>query len=445
MGLRDLDELVHSCRTDEARSFIAEAVACYRSGAFRACVVATWIAVVYDTLAKFRELALGGDKEAQLIIDELARLQPLIVSGDQGAIKRILEIERTVVTVANDKFGFFDGQQVSDLARLQEDRNRCAHPTYQGTDQPYHPSAELARAHLVHAVDHVLALPPVQGKAATAHIVHLVESNFFPEDVEQAKVQLRLGGLDRPKDSLVRAVADHFIFGFLEGGPPIKGRTRTAVAIKATYDMFPGIVEPRMRKAMNTVGRRIVDKDLYLFFALQAYLSHTWGMLEEDNKNRVRELVRHSNDDLAQRLLPNSLTIPDLESVSIDRIIKLDHQALGNLLKRTTHSAAIARAVDIYCSAKSWDRANTYYQSVISPVIDKLDEMQIRRILLAPRQEDADLMGSHGFDTFVRYVYEKEKMPRADVIATLRENGMEWMAARIAPAEEDEHEDPGAT
>lgn len=233
MSLRDLDELALSCRTDEARTYVSEAVACYKAGAFRACIVATWMRSC-TTFWPRSELSQGGNAEAQLITTELGNLQPRIELGDQGAIRRILEIERDIVDVTNDKFGFFEGQQVLDLTRLRDDRNRCAHPTYQGSNQPYSPSAELARAHLVHAVCHVLAMPPVQGKAATAHIIRRVESNFFPtDDVEQAKMQLRSGGLERPKDSLVTAVTNHLVFGMLEGGRQIKGRRQTAIALRA--------------------------------------------------------------------------------------------------------------------------------------------------------------------------------------------------------------------
>lgn len=168
MSLGDLDELAQACRDGEARKFIAEAVTCYRAGAYKACIVSTWIAVVYDLLSKFRELALNGDAQAQQLTTELTNLQPKIALNDQGAIKRVLEIERTSLDIANNQFGFFDGQQLVDLKRLKEDRNRCAHPTYQGTDQPYAPSAELARSHLVHAVSHVLSVPPVQGNQALA-------------------------------------------------------------------------------------------------------------------------------------------------------------------------------------------------------------------------------------------------------------------------------------
>jgi len=64
-GLIDLDELVLRCRDEHARSYIAEAVACYKAGAFRASIVATWIAVVLDILHKLRELELTGNGAAK--------------------------------------------------------------------------------------------------------------------------------------------------------------------------------------------------------------------------------------------------------------------------------------------------------------------------------------------------------------------------------------------
>ena len=38
MSLGDLDELILTCRNEEGRGYIAEAVACYRAGAYRACI-----------------------------------------------------------------------------------------------------------------------------------------------------------------------------------------------------------------------------------------------------------------------------------------------------------------------------------------------------------------------------------------------------------------------
>lgn len=71
--LADLDELVMRCRDERAKSYIDEAVRCYRSGAYRAAVVATWIAVCFDFVDKVRELAATGDSQAEKIIADLAK------------------------------------------------------------------------------------------------------------------------------------------------------------------------------------------------------------------------------------------------------------------------------------------------------------------------------------------------------------------------------------
>jgi hypothetical protein len=437
MALSGLDELTLSCRNEEARGFVAEAVSCYKAGAFRSCIVAAWIAVVYDLLAKIRELALGGDAEAQRLTSELASLQPNIESGNQPAIRRILEIERDIVNIANDKFRFFEGQQVTDLLRLRDDRNRCAHPTYQGTELPYAPSAELARAHLVHAVAHVLAVPPVQGKAATDHIIRLVESNFFPTEVEKAKIQLRSGGLDRPKDSLVRSVIDQLVFELVEGRPQLKANRRTVIAARAVYEMYPGICEPRLRKCLNSLGRRVPDDDLVILFGIQRHIADTWNFLEIDNQTRLTELVRQASDEIAKRLLPICLSVPALAEVSAARIDRFDYEQIASLVETLKHPALIARGVDIYCSSKSWDQANLHYRA-IEPALEGLTPDQLRRIISAHTQEGADLNGAHSFTKFLKYIYDRQKLPREEIVALMQSNNLDWLISRIESSASDD-------
>jgi len=68
--LADLDELVLRCRDNVARTHIEEALANYRVGAYRSCIVSTWIAVVYDYIHKLRDLDLSGDKLAKQKLEE---------------------------------------------------------------------------------------------------------------------------------------------------------------------------------------------------------------------------------------------------------------------------------------------------------------------------------------------------------------------------------------
>ena len=62
--MRSLEELYLQCRNKSSKVHILEAINCYKGGAYRACIVATWIALVYDFIEKLNELALTKDREA---------------------------------------------------------------------------------------------------------------------------------------------------------------------------------------------------------------------------------------------------------------------------------------------------------------------------------------------------------------------------------------------
>jgi hypothetical protein len=98
--LSDLDELVLRCKDERARAYIAEAVACYHAGAFRACVVTTWIAVVFDFIHKLQQLDLTGDKNARARLEEFEKVQRA------NDVKGSLDFERSILGWAKDMFGF---------------------------------------------------------------------------------------------------------------------------------------------------------------------------------------------------------------------------------------------------------------------------------------------------------------------------------------------------
>ena len=64
----DLDELIILCRDKSAKKFIQEAVACYRVGAYRSCIVSTWNAVVFDFVHKLRQLEQVGNGDASQLL-----------------------------------------------------------------------------------------------------------------------------------------------------------------------------------------------------------------------------------------------------------------------------------------------------------------------------------------------------------------------------------------
>ena len=154
--LSDLDELILRCRTVQAKQYISEAVSCYKSGAFRACIVVTWVAVVFDFIHKMRELEISGDNNAK---QKLAEFEQIRQSDD---LKASMLFEREILNMAKKDFELISQQEYEDLSRLQSDRHRCAHPSMNSSEDVYQPSAELARYHLRNAVIHMLQHPPLQ-------------------------------------------------------------------------------------------------------------------------------------------------------------------------------------------------------------------------------------------------------------------------------------------
>jgi hypothetical protein len=215
-----------------------------------------------------------------------------------------------------------------------------------------------------------------------------------------------------------------------EGDQALKAQRRTITAVQATYELYPGICEPRIRQALNKLGRKLADKDLPIFFPLQRRLPETWSFLAEDNRTRLAELIRQSRDDLAVLILPVGLEIEELEEVCRERINALTSEPLAFLLQETKHSVVAERAVDIYCSSRNWDQANANYR-VVEQILAALTKEQLVRILQASSVEGADLNGAHSFTRFVKHVYDHERLPHDEIIAILQNGGMDWLIASL--------------
>lgn len=138
-ALADIEALTLECRSETSREYISEAVLCYQAGAYRASIVGTWIAVAFDLIDKIRELAISGDEGAKEIEDRFKSYIAQIDEGNNQGFKSALEFERDILATARDKLQILDQQQYIDLKRLADDRNRCAHPSFQRLGEPYRP------------------------------------------------------------------------------------------------------------------------------------------------------------------------------------------------------------------------------------------------------------------------------------------------------------------
>ena len=92
-SLSDIEALAARCNSDQSKGYLSEAVICYRSGAYRASIVSTWIAVIFDLIDKIRELALNGDAAAKALEARHENYIEKIDRGDLSGIRGALEFE----------------------------------------------------------------------------------------------------------------------------------------------------------------------------------------------------------------------------------------------------------------------------------------------------------------------------------------------------------------
>lgn len=252
----DLDELIVRCRDKSSRKFIQEAVSCYRAGAFRSCIVATWNAVVFDFLHKLRELELLGDKEAVQLLDKFEKLRS---SGNQ--FKELWQFESDIPDIALKKFELISAVEKSDIERLFEDRSRCAHPSMASLEEPFEATAELARYHLRSAVKHLLERPPVQGRAARTRIFQDIKSEYFPVDSELAVQHFQKSPLARARTVLIKDVVVGITKDLLIEERQEDERLRQFSALNAVATMYPTEVREVLNNQLsNIILNRVTDE-----------------------------------------------------------------------------------------------------------------------------------------------------------------------------------------
>jgi hypothetical protein len=230
----DLDELIVLCRNKLAKKFIQEAVACYRAGAYRSCIVAIWNAVVFDFLHKLRELELLGDKQAIELLQKFEK-----ISSSSGKKFRELWQFESDIPNALTNFELISSVEKSDIERLFNDRSRCAHPSMTSLEEPFEATAELARYHLRSAVTHLLQRPPVQGRAACERIFQGIKSEYFPVEPELAIKYFQKSPLARARFSLIKAVVVGLTKSLLIEELPEDERLRQFSALNAISIMYP--------------------------------------------------------------------------------------------------------------------------------------------------------------------------------------------------------------
>jgi hypothetical protein len=415
----DLEELLLRCRSKNAQGYLREAVDCYRIGAYRACVITTWVAVAYDLIDKLRELSISGDT--------VAASKVAAYEGYQEArnTKDALAFEGALLSLVHKEFDLITPQELSDLSRLFEDRNRCGHPNYNRESEAYVPSPELAKLHLRNAVEHVLERPPVQGKAALDLLKQTVEDEFFPTKANDAERVLRGTPLLNPKSRLLREFLRGCLLSLMREDLETKPVLQRLSAAKAAYRLHPDMAEQALQDnfdqdVFRTDGAKSLDVIWLLrrWPDLQVYVKEpSWAKLIEYLKNVP-------SDELLS--IAMSLHIEELRQEAEKWVAVADEELLAKLIraKPTINDAVVKRrALELYADSTSWENAKFIAREIIKPLAEVFSVQEVKHVVLAGHNDK--VRQSYNFDATVRAVRDGSGISSAELSATIVEAGLE--------------------
>ncbi len=417
-GLADLDELVLLCLNKRSYPYISEAVSCYKVGAFRACIVTTWIAVCFDIIEKLSDLSLAGDKAADTILRNIENAR------SRNDITRALKLEKDLLGHAKDDFELLSPIEHADLERLHEDRNRCAHPSLISVEQPFTPSAELARVHIRSAVTHLIQHPPVQGKYALERLKADVRSEYFPTDKGKASTSLASGPLKRPRDSLVRSFSIWLLKIVLADTCEHSLRRRSYAALLATRSMNVKVFETLLSEKLTPLFRATDDEDIHLSISLLEELEDCWQYLDDDVKRRLEVYVYCLPANRIEDL-NFLLSFAPLSSQAKSRLQRASSKELGAALFFRLHPLIADKIIDIYIYSRSYSEANAWSETfAIAIYVDCFTASQQVRMLRG-MAANGEILGSFQVENVIESLRHSKRIDALEFDKVLLEVGLE--------------------
>ncbi|MBL9145431.1 MAG: hypothetical protein JNM99_17275 [Verrucomicrobiaceae bacterium] len=417
--LADLDEIILQCRNVQSRELLREAVTCYKANAFRSAIINTWIAVVFDLIEKLRELSVGGDAEAATMVKRFETAQ------DTRDMPEALKLERSLLTSCHEKFDLFSKMELIDLERLFEDRNRCAHPNLVKMGEPYLPSAELARSHLRMAIETVLRFPPKVGKAALEELFQLVQAEYFPTTVSEAKAVLQESPAIRAKSNVIRDFVLGMSSKILSGDLSQKEVNKRLSALKAMWEIHPSELATLAKTHFSKVFQKAKDGGLKHLLVMLCLMPDLELAVTEGVAAPIRKLIKSVPDEDLALVVRAAIKTSRFNDDAKAKIASLDRDDLSKFVENPPDELLdfiLDRATALYETSVSYDDANSNSRKLIKPLLKHFKQPKITK-LFEIRATNSQVEGSYDSADLIREIKKQVLIPLEDFNAEMLKRG----------------------
>ncbi len=382
--LTDLDALSLTVRNPLTRDYIDEAVKAYRAGSSKAAIVAIWVAVTFDIIAKIRELAGQGDAQAAAFVNAWD------TNVQANNIDKLLAMERDLLAKAEVDFGFIDSIARRHFERLQADRHLCAHPAFTSEGELFSPEPELVRLYLVEAIRNLLSQRPVQGRTLLALFDIEFRSLAFPTQPV----------------AITRFVRDRYLQHARRGVPA----TLAAVLGKAMLRAPPpgweakiGLLPPALQAVrevdraawLDTVVPTLVnlidtadDGHIPNSYALLAAFTELQAALPGPTFEKLAAYLENLVPGEADVRPFDAVRLPRFRDLMVDKFNACGEVVQGAVLTRLAAPEFWPTALAVFSGAGSYRGAEARFERYIAPYQDSATPAQMEQVFAAVGAND---------------------------------------------------------
>ncbi len=412
-SLVDLDELLNNLHSSYTKEYVAEVLAAYRSGAYRAAVATIWVAICIDIIEKIRELSNLGEKYAEKIIAELDSI------GQDDKVK-IQKFESQLIEhAASEEFQLITLIEKDHLKRIYLDRNICVHPTFQKDGRHFEINSELVRSHIIQASNILFLNPPRVGKSSIKRIWDLINEKSFPEDSEQAFHLLSSSYyLGKSKDAVYRDLLLIVLKRFFADKDAISVPLgeRMCIAVNVLYKLKPSIVLTVFGERFTELLAMADEVILKRVFILLRFLHFPWSHISSPIKTRIKNLILTlSAEDIIKYKIHESVrNISDLAINLRERIVSLEASDKLMVLAGSPSSDFKDLAIETFINSGSFGSAYENGKKYLLPHAVHFNQEDLNKVLQGSLNNKAwksinQILNAGGMEEILCELYSKSK------------------------------------
>ncbi|MCX2525582.1 hypothetical protein [Larsenimonas rhizosphaerae] len=376
-GFVDLDIILTRIRQPQSKVYFLDAVKAYKAGALRGALTSAWVALVYDLIAKYRELSTMGDTAAT---DFITKWDNATYSNN---ISKLLELEKNILENATNSTQIVNRIAYKHLERLREDRNLCAHPAFSAEADLFEPSPELVRLHLVNAVDLVLSQEPLLGNAILKLYEVDVQSTGFPTSNEHI--------LDYVEQRYLRHVRAQNIrnFGTVLAKSLLMGDSshlephhhKIILSLVAVRDRTPA-AWTEVKESIIRLIDSLAPANRPRAIAFIAAFPNFWSQLQESTQTALQATIDNTDlEALTDYRILAGVAVPQLCDAVLPIIEGLNKKQLVEAITYNPLTELWGRAVEKYRHSSSFRGSENNFSDLIMPFAGQLNSQQLDQLL----------------------------------------------------------------